>query len=288
MLFLYGQGSLLNLSNGKVCGINGSYNITNIPIQSPENKGLKMCEDIMIHVPFPLNFTLYATKQSGTKAIAFVDESMETTNNRFIVYNPLFLQQKGEKGSEFWISLFLFAHEIGHHAANHVFSEIDNRKNEELAADYFAGYILGRMGANRYEMSYINNIFDIQPTTEYPSQHERFEKAISGWEQAKSADDTNPCTKTTTEVAIYNNTLKKIRIKEIVTPEGYRLNESNGYKFLPLINARSEERIPNLKKGTYAINYSVALDGMWSEQAVSTQTFYVDPCKPENKIVINP
>lgn len=280
---IYAQGSRLDLTNKAICFINSSGSLTEVAIQSSSNSGMKLCEKIMEYAHFPINFTLYATKQPGVDAFATIGGE---TGMRYVIYNENYLKAAGQSGNPYWTSVFVFAHEIGHHLANHTLSEGDNRKEEELAADYFAGYALGKMKESRYELSSIFELFEITPSDDiHPPRKERADAAIEGWNKAQTYKEVitvTPCTKTTGTLRIYNDTDKMIQILEVQLPNPLPINQGQ----LPSVAPHSEAIIGNVSKGLNTIRYSVLRSDGYREQAETTKTFEMDPCNPENRFVI--
>ena len=91
---------------------------------------------------------------------------------RFILYDKEFMNQINRKSNE-WSSLFILAHEVGHHINGHsldilLYSNIDidpptlsKKREQELEADEFAAFILTKLGAKLIQLEeIINNISD--------------------------------------------------------------------------------------------------------------------------------
>jgi len=84
--------------------------------------------------------------------------------NNYILYGEIFLKSI-TNNSNLWAKTFLLAHEIGHHIHGHAIDissindyklkkiSLDEMRNNELEADNFAGYILGKLGASLEETS---------------------------------------------------------------------------------------------------------------------------------------
>lgn len=81
---------------------------------------------------------------------------------RYIYYNPEWMSNL--KYSNDWVNYFILAHEVGHHINNHTIdaalrlngqlkgsSNLSASRIEELEADEFAGFVLGRLGATLEE-----------------------------------------------------------------------------------------------------------------------------------------
>lgn len=119
--------------------------------------------------------------------------------NNYILYGERFLKSINDN-SNLWAKTFLLAHEIGHHIHGHAIdiSLIDNdklkkisldemRKNE-LEADNFAGYILGKLGASLEETSNLISILtnyenDLHST--HPNKSKRLQAIKNGFFNSK-------------------------------------------------------------------------------------------------------
>lgn len=96
----------------------------------------------------------------------FVLQSCSNINNavalsykgvRYIMYDPNFMRRISSSND--WVNMFILAHEVGHHINGHsvdvLLSDQDiaqvslsQKRTQELEADEFAGFVLGRLGAN--------------------------------------------------------------------------------------------------------------------------------------------
>lgn len=75
---------------------------------------------------------------------------------RYIIYDPKFMQTISNSND--WVNTFILAHEVGHHINGHTVDvliggvvdplPLSQRRTQELEADQFAGFILGRLGAD--------------------------------------------------------------------------------------------------------------------------------------------
>ena len=75
---------------------------------------------------------------------------------RYIMYDPKFMQTISNSND--WVNTFILAHEVGHHINGHTVDvliggvvdplPLSQRRTQELEADQFAGFILGRLGAD--------------------------------------------------------------------------------------------------------------------------------------------
>jgi Zn-dependent protease with chaperone function len=119
---------------------------------------------------------------------------------RIIAYNPVFfhalrwkaheveLTRTGQPAGERWATLFLLAHELGHHVRGHVATYARDsayRHNAEYEADDYAVGILKQMGANERDitifyiaMMYIIGVSPELPSPTHPSTANRIEQIV--------------------------------------------------------------------------------------------------------------
>jgi hypothetical protein len=103
------------------------------------------------------------------------------THERFIFYNARFIQRLSQQTGDYWSLLYIFAHELGHHLAFHV--ETAGRNHEfELEADYFAGFVLRKMGASLEQTeAAIVALAPEESTPTHPGRAERVQMLTIGW-----------------------------------------------------------------------------------------------------------
>jgi len=115
-----------------------------IILDVPDKKEIEQIDAIMKFTGLPQNFSIYRGNISTAMAAV-------VNNQRFIIYNKKLLANNNEPDSAYWSSVFILAHEIGHHLADNI-SDTINFQNAELEADRFAGTVLYSMGADSNEV----------------------------------------------------------------------------------------------------------------------------------------
>lgn len=112
-------------------------------------------------------------------------------NLRYIVYDKDFLDGIAKNVKTNWSNTMILAHEIGHHLNGHTLSSgnKEETRKEELEADEFAGFILGRMGATEAEaIAAMNGIphpdCDLEYFSDHPCKTKRVEAIKKGWRKA--------------------------------------------------------------------------------------------------------
>jgi hypothetical protein len=107
-------------------------------------------------------------------------------NKRLIIYNKDLFTTLDEMNSSYWTSLFIIAHEIGHHLANNI-SDDSNVLQSELEADKFAGFILNRMGADSNQVIKAVSsglISTSHDSKTHPSKNKRIETVKKSWKES--------------------------------------------------------------------------------------------------------
>jgi hypothetical protein len=105
---------------------------------------------------------------------------------RYILYNPDFISQVNEVARDKWVSIFILAHEVGHHLNGHTVSGVNSRPPIELEADEFAGFILCKMGASLEQAQHAMYIFaNVSGSKTHPSRLERLTSIAKGWNKAE-------------------------------------------------------------------------------------------------------
>ena len=107
-------------------------------------------------------------------------------HHRYILYNPEFVNKVNEATKDKWASIFILAHEVGHHLDGHTEAGLRSTPAIELDADEFAGFVLCKMGATleqaQLAMYYISNIASSKT---HPGRLDRLAAIDKGWNKAQ-------------------------------------------------------------------------------------------------------
>ena len=108
-------------------------------------------------------------------------------HQRYILFNPDFVNQVNRVTQNKWASIFILAHEVGHHLEGHTLLDISSRPDIELEADQFAGFVLYKMGASlkqaQLAMYYIANV---EASKTHPGRADRLLSIEKGWNNAEA------------------------------------------------------------------------------------------------------
>lgn len=135
---------------------------------------------------FQSNYTICAT--SGmSNVVAFINGS----GHKIIVYDSVFLEQKAKEANELhWGRVAILAHEIGHHVLQHTTTRaksLAEKRSRELAADKFAGLVLGHLGASLTNSKALMRTLGIRGDDTghtHPSTRKRVSAVTKGWLKA--------------------------------------------------------------------------------------------------------
>ena len=122
---------------------------------------------------------------------------------RYILYDRDFMDSL-DSGDN-WSNLFILAHEVGHHINGHSLDiilyandivdpkSLLEKRNQELEADEFAGFILGKLGATLKQTSSSINLISSEKDDTYsthPSKSKRLASIRKGYKKAFKAFST--------------------------------------------------------------------------------------------------
>ena len=110
----------------------------------------------------------FATMRSGRRYIVYDEEEFAFGDGRTD-----------------WDAMGLLCHEIGHHLSSHLFRGDTSGPDEELEADRFAGFALGRLGASeRQALIWTQDLYASETPT-HPARPRRQAAAREGWALAE-------------------------------------------------------------------------------------------------------
>jgi len=213
----------------------------------------KICSAVAIKPDFQFQY-MNNTGKSAAEA------SMTDENKRVIILNNAFFSLLNPNQAGDWPLTFVIAHEIGHFQNGHIYSSnwqqfinsIGQRKQMELEADYFAGYVIGLMNATQQEALKFFSIQGINFTDNswsYPSSSERQSKVTEGWNAAKNlvqsqSNINQPCLNQQATICFKNNTIKEVHVN--INQHGSVLNS--------LVVAAGDTKCAYIKGGVYEYN----------------------------------
>lgn len=166
-------------SSGPVAD-NSVANTTDLPYFTSSSDAEKIVAGIMNAMGLECNFKIKVANVPNVEAAIRHHE-------RYILYNPEFVNQVNSVTKNKWASIFILAHEVGHHLEGHTVANVKSSPEIELQADQFAGFVLCKMGATlkqaQLAMYYISNI---EASKTHPGRADRLTAIEKGWDNAES------------------------------------------------------------------------------------------------------
>lgn len=161
------------------CSYYGEKNPTSVYTFSSDSEAISALEKITNASGLATNFKIMAANVPNAAAIVF-------NNQRYILYNQSFMYNL-DKRTNYWASLSILAHEVGHHLNGHSLVPGGSRPEIELEADKFSGFILAKLGATLEEsQSAINSIVTETGSLTHPGRSARLAAIANGWYQNSS------------------------------------------------------------------------------------------------------
>ena len=154
------------------------------------NDGIeKLVNRITSNIGLKPNFILIPCPDIKNCAALLYDD-----NIRYIIYDKPFMDGIAKTVKTNWSNMMILAHEIGHHLNGHTLRRANKEvsRMEELEADEFAGFILGKMGATMQQaVAAMDGIphpeCDIEYFSDHPCKVKRVQAIKTGWGKATGA-----------------------------------------------------------------------------------------------------
>jgi hypothetical protein len=112
-------------------------------------------------------------------------------NLRYIVYDKVFMDEIARSVGTNWTNTMILSHEVGHHLNGHTLRQVNKEETraEELEADEFAGFIMGKLGASISQaIAAMNGIphpdCDLEYFSDHPCKQKRVDAIKAGWSKA--------------------------------------------------------------------------------------------------------
>jgi hypothetical protein len=174
--FVYSQAKL---SINYACSYYGEKTPTSVYTFSSDNEAQSALKQIADASGLSTNFKLVAADVPNAAAVIF-------NNSRYILYNQTFMYNISQR-TNYWASISILAHEVGHHLNGHSLTPGGSRPSLELEADKFSGFILAKLGANLKEsQSAINALVSETGSITHPGKSARLAAIANGWYQNSS------------------------------------------------------------------------------------------------------
>lgn len=161
------------------CSYYGEKTPTSAYVFTSDNEAVTALKLITDASGLASNFQILASDVPNAAAVII-------NNERFVLYNQTFMYNISQRVN-YWASISILAHEIGHHLNGHSLIPGGSRPSIELEADKFSGFILAKLGASLQEaQSAINALVTEAGSTTHPGRTARLAAIANGWYQNNS------------------------------------------------------------------------------------------------------
>lgn len=182
----YTSFSQNKITINKSCSYYGEKNPTNVYTFSSDGEAQSILNMILSASGLSSNFKLVAGDVPNAAAVILLNPSTKEPE-RYIIYNQTFMYNI-EKRINYWASVSILAHEIGHHLNGHSLMPGGSRPSIELEADKFSGFVLATLGANLEDaQAAINNLVSQEGSLTHPPKSARLAAIANGWYQSSNS-----------------------------------------------------------------------------------------------------
>ena len=155
----------------------------------PDEAGLRAVGEILAESGLKANFKVLSGDVDN--ASAFVHDG-----ERVIVYSKAWMAKLSHSAQSKWAVYAVLAHEIGHHlngdtmakAGDYQTRSAAKNHDQELGADYFAGFVLAKLGATAEEAIAAVRIYGGSESHSHPAKERRVEEHKRGWQKGRASD----------------------------------------------------------------------------------------------------
>ena len=185
MLAFPAVGNAFKIRAGTFCGLSKDRKLPAMTGLEASEKADRVVAEICGIVGLPANFRVLAIDDPKANAFASIQDG-----ERLVVYSEPFMELIADRQNRDWSGMAVFAHEIGHHLCGHTLDNVGSRPPQELEADHFAGFIVGRLGGDLDDATRVFARMGTGSATHPPSA-ERVAAASAGWRKAtgKAGED---------------------------------------------------------------------------------------------------
>lgn len=163
------------------CNYDSDGEAFGFPVEAPSPRQQIQISEILKYSGLPSNFKILKTVNSIDNAFAGIIEGQ-----RVIVFDEELLRFVDDRHTqEYWASMSILAHEIGHHLSGHTLDGEGSNHMTEMEADKFSGYVLFKMGAELVDATYaMEQIGSETDSHSHPSKYKRVDYIKEGWYEA--------------------------------------------------------------------------------------------------------
>ena len=164
----------------RACSYYGETPGEELAVFDADKDALEFVASVTKYTGVPQNFKVYAGNVRNALA-----HQADAGGERQIIYNQDFMRATVKSTGEKWAAISVMAHEIGHHISAHPLGSATKPKREqELEADKYSGYVLRRMRATLEQAKVAMERQPDLAKAGYPDKSARLAAIQNGWIEA--------------------------------------------------------------------------------------------------------
>ena len=163
--------------------LSGSYAVGAVGFNPPDATALEIVRTLSNAVGFDAKtFMLRDSRDASLRAQGAAAEVCNQGTQRWIFYDPDFVNKIQVNGQTNWPKYFVFAHEMAHHVNHH---PLNHQPDQELQADHSAARWLTVLGATAQDLADSIKAFVVNENSvkDYPSKCERVKGVILAYNE---------------------------------------------------------------------------------------------------------
>lgn len=142
------------------------------------NEAARMAKEIVDAAGLKPNFKIAEARVPNAMAVVH-------GGKRYILYNPSFISLLTRATGTKWSAISVLAHEIGHHLYSPSVNKGTIPMANELEADEFSGFVLGKLGATQEEAEIaIKLLASERASKTHPGRDDRVNSIAKGWKRS--------------------------------------------------------------------------------------------------------
>jgi hypothetical protein len=193
------------------CGFDRKMINENVYVFSSDFEAESALEKIMKLTGLPTNFEIRAASVDNACAVIKCDDMGNC--DRYILYNPEFMEKVKDQTTSNYAELAILAHEIAHHLSGHTLSNTGSSYDMELESDKFAGFMLYKLGASIEEAKKAFSTLSVNGSSTHPPKIARITALSNGYYEAKRNREKIEPIFSNSEIS--QTTIEKKQVKEI-------------------------------------------------------------------------
>lgn len=206
------------------CGYNKMATPTSLTLYYPTQRAINQISAILKYTGLSANFKIYQADIENAVAV-IID------NKRYILYDDKLLSMADERSGNYWSSMSILAHEIGHHLSGHTIENGGSNPGDELEADKFSGFVLYKMGASLQEAKMAIETFGTPfETATHPAKERRLQAIERGWEEANETRFNGAVPPPPKDITDFSGGMSEFNTENLLDEPSYdELRQKNGY-----------------------------------------------------------